>query len=98
MSSWVKPGVKCVCIDGGSPRSRGFELFGQFPVTGGIHTVDSVFLSATDPGKTLLRLSELKVDLRYGWDAARFRPLVTRTQEQDLEHFLTILNTVEEPA
>jgi hypothetical protein len=34
----------------------------------------------------------------FGFFISRFRPITTRTQEQDVEQFLPLLNTVEEPA
>ena len=96
MSTWAKPGVKCVCVDA-SPDFYG-EQSGL--AQGQVYTVKG------DGGRDAfgvfgIRLVEIATRFdRYGlgFNVNRFRPIVTRTQEQDLEHFLPLLNTVEEPA
>jgi len=96
VSAWARPGVKCVCIEGGTPNSDGMRLAGGYPVTGGIYTVDGVSRDELF-GKDILHLAEfpttamVRGNLR-GWDAARFRPLVTRTQEQDVSLFTHLLD------
>lgn len=94
-AAWAKPGVKCVCIDGGSPRSRGFALYGNYPVTDGVYTIDDVFPDVTGTGKVLLSLREFPTDNGNGWNLARFRPLITKTQEQDVGLFVHHLDRLE---
>lgn len=85
MTSWAKPGVKCVCVRGGTPLSDGFNLTGGYPVTGGIYTVDGVGRDEMY-NQTLLYLVEfpccqmIRGELR-GWDASRFRPLITQSDD-----------------
>lgn len=100
MSAWAKPGVKCVCVD-----ADGSETL----VHGGVYTVRSTCVAGplwADAGSVGLRLYEiiLPVDrldgIEPGYRVSRFRPLVTRTQEQDLELFLPHLTDlrVREPS
>lgn len=96
MSAWAKPGVKCVCLVGGSlipghPPKHGY------PDAGAVYTVSSfVHEDRWGRGK-FIRIAELpnpwKLDQTYdaGWSVSRFRPLVTRTQEQDVELFRSLL-------
>lgn len=97
--AWAVKGAKVVCIAGGDPNGPGFKLVGGYPVTGGVYTIRSV----TDRGrggKVLLRLAEFRPFIHNGnewggWDADRFRPLVT--QQDDIEaHFFHLLDARED--
>lgn len=88
MGSWAKPGVKCVCVVQGDIGPKRHDVC----------TVDEVKADATG---VWLVLSE------YGWRhtdtlttverrrplfrVERFRPLVTKTQEQDVALFWHLL-------
>lgn len=101
MSSWAKPGVKCVCLDdrweGASPLKKGAT-----------YTIHAITLGeGRHPGVKVTRgMGLLLVEAEnphqpsVGFSAARFRPLITRTQEQDLELFRHHLsgNSLSEPA
>jgi len=104
MAHWAKPGVKCVCIDAGDHDvGRPSPL-----VLGSVYTICSLVNWPRDKTSGRLGWSQFGLVLEevrnpYAWiDGAfaveRFRPIVTRTQEQDLEHFTPLLNSVEEPA
>ena len=91
MSAWAKPGVRCVCIKN-STRIINYQgmppfLKGQtFTIAGVVQNEFGVALYFEERGPNQ-------------WaHISGFRPLIERTQEQDLEHFLPLLNTVEEPA
>lgn len=82
--SWAVKGAKVVCVD-----DAGFlDLWqGNFPTKGGIYTVsksslihsDSIFLDECPPDRNGIPCS---------WSVWRFRPVIKRTQEQDIaEHF-----------
>lgn len=102
MSAWARPGVKCVCVDS--------YMDGEPPVLveGAVYQVARVI---SDNGTNTIgryagaRQSLVLVGLinpydeRYGSFAlARFRPIVTRTQEQDVAIFRPLLNTICEDA
>jgi len=84
--SWAKPGAKVVCVDA-------FPLEGSIwvspPVEGVIYTITDTFYQE---GVLLLRLKELRNFQDIGYLARRFRPLVSRTQEQDVDLFKSLLN------
>lgn len=93
--SWCRVGAKVVCVDA-SPRvgARARDLDGL--TRGVVYTIRSVF---EEDGELCLRLAEIVRPIRIedilenygtenGFAATRFRPLVTRSQEQDIaEHF-----------
>jgi len=92
MSSWAKPGVKCVCVDvRGEP--------GKHLAKGGIYTISAKMANRGNTGLFRNVLSFVLVEVRNplspngGFAAIRFRPLVTRTQSQDLALFTPLLET-----
>lgn len=102
MSAWAKPGVKCVCV--GRPKSTDFRGIIRVPDVYETLTIRDVFIGVLSDGTeaVTLRFSEIQnpvVDTTHGmvergyW-AAHFRPLVTRTQEQDLALFTPILDSL----
>jgi hypothetical protein len=98
MTSWARPGVKCVCIDAESERYTG--LLRHVPgrvnpsfhlVLGRTYVVREVF---RHPFADVMVVTLHGVPDRtpeHGYAIARFRPLITRTQEQDLELFRPLL-------
>lgn len=93
MSSWAKPGVKCQCVD----ATEHPEI-----TVGAIYTV----VKATPPDRFLLTAGKFassslwvylaEADNRIGslkcFAVERFRPLITKTQEQDVALFQHILD------
>ncbi|WP_108397581.1 hypothetical protein [Devosia submarina] len=92
-------GQKVVCIEakwrrGSIPRLDWLKmLYLGLPVVGGVYVVTGI-----GPHRFGGSALSLQGYGSCGFHSDFFRPLVTRTQEQDLEHFLPLLNTVEEPA
>lgn len=91
MSSWAKPGVKCVCIRAFNYPSNRYQL----PVKGQVYTVRNV-----EPGEGVyahagpfIRLVELTNPPHHSdgvepsFQASFFRPLITKTQEDDVAMF-----------
>lgn len=81
MSAWAKPGVKVVCIADaiGSVKSMGFPLFKK----GQIFTI--AFVDECSYGKFLGFVEEHPLHTGH---INGFRPLITKTQEQDLALFV----------
>lgn len=98
MSAWAKPGVKCVLVEDNWPAGSfyGTEVL---PVVGTAYTVREL---VQIQGFLLCRLVEIRnptLDYRQGFmecafDVGRFRPLVVRTQEQDVALFTPYLAPV----
>lgn len=90
MSAWAKPGVKCVCIAHGWPEHE-MEEGGvtRAPMPNEVLTVTEVIRNG------YLRFAEIPVVQAAGcelaWDVTAFRPLITRTQEEDLALFRDLL-------
>lgn len=97
MTAWAARGLQCVCVNADWPE-RELEEGGVYraPMQNEVLTICEV----RDDG--YLRFNEIPIRQGAGvsvsWAIEAFRPLITHTQEQDLEHFLPLLNTVEEPA
>ena len=90
MSAWAKPGVKCVCIKGGQPNSRGMMLVGSMPQEQQVYTVTEVRYCSRCG--VLLVLAEFPdVGNSNGWEATHFRPIITHTQEDDVALFRDLL-------
>lgn len=95
MSAWAKPGVKCVCVDAAGTWGP------DAPIENAVYTVRRVWVD--EDGDTVMDFVELQRrqeaceawGRQLGYFVHRFRPLITRTQEQDLEHFLPLLKTKE---
>lgn len=86
MNSWVKPGAKCVFVDhtpglNPNPASRKGDICE-------ILEVDTI------QGHLAVRAREINGRWVHGYNewakASRFRPLISKTQEQDIEMFLRI--------
>jgi hypothetical protein len=89
--SWATPGVKCVCING-RWRDRKSGKRDDPPSGGPIFTVVSV--CAID-GIVFIGLWGDVLD--HWWAVDGFRPLVTRTEEQDIATFLEIARQAQTP-
>jgi hypothetical protein len=102
MSAWAKPGVKCVCIRGGSPNCFGFREVGSYPVEGAIYTIRGVYHGPQWDQFYLVELPSGKAKhpdgCEMGWNASHFRPLVTRIQSEDVALFRKLLVTEGEDA
>jgi hypothetical protein len=85
MSAWAKVGVKCVCIDF-TPVFICARPHPADPVAGGVYTVTGIW---HDEDGTFLQLAECDGD--SGYEVSDFRPLVTRTQEDDVALFRDLL-------
>lgn len=86
--SWAKPGVKCVCVDADSPPRSGIWL-GDRLVAGATYTI--VAVTSSPLGLVGVTLLEADTPNPCGYWLARFRPLVTKTQEQDVAKFRHLL-------
>jgi hypothetical protein len=102
MSAWAKPGVKCVCIKrsiwvptGGAPK----QFDNTCPVYGGVYTIRTAKWSS---GGIYLRFVEIVNPIYPYADgpsekqfrlAGNFRPLITRTQSEDVALFRNLLVT-----
>lgn len=88
--SWVKVGAKCVCVNRGAWPSDGRwlfrlldPLFGKNPTFGTVYVVTAIYPFEGDPF-IMLR------GLKHWFRADEFRPIITRTEEQDIEMFLPL--------
>ena len=96
MSAWAKPGVKCVCVDAswhGLPTSPLVE--------GAKYTIRSVAMYDGDLVADFLEAQNPE-DAKFpesppGFRIDRFRPLVTKTQEQDVAMFRHLLTPSRSP-
>lgn len=97
MSAWARPGVKCVCIGNWTDGWRSDEGQIELPMTRQVYTVREVH-----PDGDAIRLVEIvNPPLRYAGDnvtevwfmTCRFRPLVSKTQEQDIALFTPLLDS-----
>jgi len=82
MSAWAKPGVKCVCVDD-SPSIYGacdLEVGRIYVITARMETPFGVGINVAGARSKAL-----------GFHLWRFRPLVTKTQEQDVAQFRHLL-------
>lgn len=92
--AWVRPGAKCISLyDFPDARAHGFDA----PRAGTIYTVREI-----DQGPGVydcIRVMEItNPTCDDGWEPSwvikRFRPVVTRSQEQDVAIFRPILDQV----
>lgn len=104
MSSWLSVGSKVVCINANPLANRALIhnaghrpiLHAGFPLNlGEVYTIESVRAHAI-LDVVCIRLVEIASrgpDMTGddpGFDSRRFRPLITKTQEQDVEMFLRL--------
>ena len=93
MSSWVKVGNKCVCV-------RGFKGGAGWPplVEGTQYTIREV-MTHPETGELGVRLLDMNCGLsrfhmEKGWEANRFRPLVS--EQDDIDMFKALLTPTPE--
>lgn len=97
MSSWAKVGAKCVCVDDGPPHHSLPEGFswgvGVAVRAGKVYEIRSVQTHRLLSVKTI-KLAGVpdRSGIDDGYDLSRFRPLITKTQEQDVSMFKSLLN------
>lgn len=106
MSAWAKVGAKCVCIR--EPNASQRLSGAAYPVKGQVYTVRDVRVVTfgKGAGDVCLLLEEIynpaqlnaylgrQSPLEPGMPVDAFRPLITRTQEEDLAIFRPLLETV----
>lgn len=93
MSAWAKPGVKCVCVDAGAGR---FEMDDSQLEAGRIYTILEITSEFSVPAVRLVELkAETEDEVGY-FHLRRFRPLITKTQEQDVALFTQLLTNIRE--
>ena len=92
MSSWAKPGVKCVCIDDTIPPHKNVSPSTILPKRGSVYTIrrvksaDSVWLEeiVNNPREYLIRDDGSTYFGEVAFSIARFRPLVEpKTEAED---------------
>ncbi len=90
MTSWAKPGVKCVCILNAIPGGYGDE---KLPVKGVTYTVRAVHVDGDASW-----LQEIRNPRRHYADGEEvcfltegFRPLITKSQDEDVALFRRLL-------
>jgi hypothetical protein len=87
--AWAVRGAKVVCVDASNQLPDRTQL-----QLGVVYTIDAV--TTTPFGVFGYRLKETPnniggLGVPYGYNSKRFRPVVTRTQEQDIAQFLPLL-------
>lgn len=94
MSSWAKPGVKCVCINDEwsdiQCRLLGVEPPSRVPMINEVLTIKEVFSHTFERGLAAASFHELGHD--FGFATVCFRPLTTGSQEQDVALFTHLLD------
>ena len=103
MSAWAKPGVKCVCIDGrilpGRILTTPIDL--TVPKKGQTYTIRWVGIftwpdGASGVGVHLEELARVPAPdgKVYPFGLYRFRPLITKSQEDDVALFRSLLDAL----
>ena len=92
MSSWAKPGVKCVCID---DDTRGFK-YSAMPKSGEIYTIRAVeyYQWPSIGGGLGVHLDEVTRSVPVPFGISRFRPLIS--QFDDIAMFKALLSPTPE--
>jgi len=85
MSAWAKPGVKCVCVDGE------WQSLSTFCDTSGPKKDEVCTITAVRNHRGGVWVCIAGYPQSELFDLPSFRPLVSRTQEQDLSIFLPLL-------
>lgn len=89
--SWAVPGAKVVCVD----ASKGEISNASRLVVDGVYTLTDVTDEFREPA------CRVRENPSFHWEfirLSRFRPLVTRTQEEDVAAFRHLLHDNKEPA
>lgn len=89
LPSWVRKGVKVICIrDFREARTVDDLGYTSLPTRGDVYTIVTTIHAY---GQIGIVLAEFEPD--HYFDLRGFRPLVTRTLEQDLSIFAPLLKT-----
>lgn len=95
--SWAKVGAKVVCVDASLPNGE-FWAGHEQPIVGAIYTISSVGLDrdGVNIGVNFIEIERDELARAiWGWEVGyylhRFRPLITRTEQQDLALFTPML-------
>lgn len=102
MSAWAKPGVKCVCI---RDDWKGFEVYermgihvpSRLPMINEVLTINEVMDDLSHvPGRVTSNIGLTFVELGHDWGFALdcFRPLITKSQEDDVALFRSLLDAL----
>lgn len=89
---WAKPGAKCVWVD--ISRDPKYRQHNPRPSKSGEIVTIAAVSKRPDCDFTVIiegwpnPISDFGPDL--GWNIYRFRPIITKTQEQDVEMFLRL--------
>ena len=87
MSSWARPGVKCVCING-----AGWYLdSARFDSDVAVNRVYTIVEVITD-SRGQVGISLWGQPLGEFYNVKEFRPLITQSQEQDVAKFRHLLS------
>jgi len=91
MTSWAKVGARVVCVDAGPSANTGLPVN---LVVGRIYTIVRTTPVGVNGLKGVVVVEARAPSERYGFGFAvnRFRPIVTKTQKQDVEMFLSLLS------
>lgn len=94
-ASWAKPGVKCVCVKWDADAQWTAEQFGIVPLA--LNQTYTVRQCVDRPGGLGLLLEGITnaenplFDFEMAYDAARFRPLLNTSQEDDVRLIKSLL-------
>lgn len=88
MSDWAKPGARCICVDVSLPASGIWT--GDVLVKGRTYTIEGLVAKG---GLLLIEARQARYPI-YGYFAWRFRPLVTRSHEEDMTVFRKIASNL----
>jgi hypothetical protein len=96
MSAWAAPGAKCVCVDASHWNATSDSLIGwaELPVEGEVYEIREVVNWLGDTGLRLVGVNNPLIPCLYGeiaFNVTRFRPLITRTEEEDVAKFRHLL-------
>lgn len=90
MTSWAKVGAKVVCISNDF-MGTGSQSDAKKLIVGSVYTIS--FVGHSEIGGVYIRVRGIDC-VSLGFRLDRFRPLVTRTQQQDVEMFLRLVDRV----
>lgn len=99
MSNWAVRGAKVVCVDDVICVAWHLRPIGKL-IKHGVYTIRDVGLSRANPGMIILRLVEIsnpespRWKHEYGYRLHRFRPLITRSHEEDMTVFRKIASNL----
>lgn len=96
MSAWAKPGVKCVCVDASNWNATDDRnlSWAELPVEGELYVIREVVNFGGLAGLRLVGINNPLIPCVYGeiaFNVSRFRPLITRSQEDDVALFRKLL-------